>query len=470
MDNNQQLNKLFKAAKEQPVAYSYEEIKQNFLGQSSGPNTPERKRWFKYKIGIIMLGILTTIGVIAWMSYAPINKVKQDNKKDEIVVFDKVITRHQATQKQAPKVKIKAMTKREYQLLGLDMKAFELQHEIKLNEPVRPNLIQKGQTYAKLDATPYLPKLTEDEIKANNKRKKKMIKAAGKYDNKEYSYIPSGSAKLNGEVWSVQAFYMQTKEVSVLEYKTFLFDLIIQGKTEDFHIAKPNFEQWEKIAGESCKELVDTYFSDEKYNDYPINNISREGAELYCKWLTLELVKVYGNTYNDFRLPTRKEWEMAASSIGKKETYPWGTTSVTNSDSCFLTNFNFNDYMKKNNWNSVKCDQIITNWDYKTVPVYSYNPNDFGLYNLSGNVAEMVWDIPRKDLKVIKKEELTEAKKKQIREEYLSSRKAGTAGGGWMDNEEEIQIYAPDKYQGVTNGHPNIGFRVVTTFLSKQLR
>lgn len=468
MDKDQHLNQLFDAAKDQPVAYTYEDIKSNFLSQTTSAQTPVKRRWFNGKIGIIMLGILTTIGVIAWMSYSP--KIEDNHQKNTtahaVIKTEENLTNNKDVEEKTEQ-NIQPITKREYQLLGLDMKAFELNHELTKNEPVRPKQFQQGHEYAQLETTPYLPKLTEAEIKANNKRKKKMIKSAGKYD-KDYSYIPANSANLNGDIVSVAAFHIQTKEVSVLEYKTFLFDLIIQGKTEEFHKAKPDFEQWIKIGGQSCKDLVDTYFSDEKYNDYPINNISREGAELYCKWLTLEVVKEYGNAYNDFRIPTRKEWEMAATWIGNNKVYPWGTSYITNADSCFLANFNLQQYMKANNWSSVKCDQIVNGWEYRTVPVYSYNPNGFGLYNMSGNVAEMVWDVPKKEPKVYKKENLTESQKKQLREEYLASRKAGTAGGGWMDSAEEIEIFAPDKYPEVTNAHPNIGFRVVTTYISKQ--
>jgi formylglycine-generating enzyme required for sulfatase activity len=73
-----------------------------------------------------------------------------------------------------------------------------------------------------------------------------------------------------------------------------------------------------------------------------------------------------------------------------------------------------------------------------TAPVSSYYPNDFGIYNMCGNVAEMVYND-------------------------VETKAAGTAGGGWRNSEEEIKILGPDPYAGVTTANPAIGFRVVMT-------
>ena len=59
------------------------------------------------------------------------------------------------------------------------------------------------------------------------------------------------------------------------------------------------------------------------------------------------------------------------------------------------------------------------------------------------NVAEMVYDTEkRKDL-------------------------PRTVGGGWMSNEEELKILGPDPYSEKTEAHPNIGFRVVFSYMNQ---
>jgi len=47
-----------------------------------------------------------------------------------------------------------------------------------------------------------------------------------------------------------------------------------------------------------------------------------------------------------------------------------------------------------------------------------------------------------------------------------AKKEPGTAGGGWMDSPEEIKILSEDKYKGIVNGHPNIGFRVCFSHIS----
>jgi formylglycine-generating enzyme required for sulfatase activity len=276
--------------------------------------------------------------------------------------------------------------------------------------------------------------LTEDEIKANNKQKKAMLKALEKFDKKSYAFLVSGSFDFNGKMTSVQSFIIQKTEVSNIEYRTFLFDLLIQGRKDDFLKAKPDQNQWNLLPGGENNKMKDHYFSHPAYDNYPVVNISREGAEMYCKWLTQEVYKILDDKkksqFNDIRLPAREEWVMAASVEGKKGPYPWGGPFTKNSEGLILANYR----------RPIEDFDSIPFMDFSdvTAPVESYFPNDFGLYNMSGNVAEMVYND-------------------------IETKAAGTAGGGWRNSEEEIKILGPDPYPGVTTPNPGIGFRVVMT-------
>ncbi len=264
-----------------------------------------------------------------------------------------------------------------------------------------------------------------------------MLKALAKHDKNAYAFIPSGSFDYNGQTISVQAFYMGTTEVTNFEYRTFLFDLILQGKKDQFLKAKPDQSQWNKIDGEQHQPFVEHYFSHPVYNDYPVVNVSREGAELYCKWLSEEVRKYVGDTreakYNDVRLPLRAEWVKAASNEGKNLPYPWGGPYTRNSKGYILAN-----YLRPGE-EALQSTQGTKAFDI-TAPSKSYWPSENGLYNLSGNVAEMVY-------------------------EGMNQSEPGTAGGSWKNTVEEIQILAPDPYRGITEGRPMIGFRVVSTYL-----
>ena len=97
-------------------------------------------------------------------------------------------------------------------------------------------------------------------------------------------------------------------------------------------------------------------------------NLSWDDAKRYATWLS----KVAGKTY---RLLSEAEWEYAARA--KSQTaYSWG------------------DEIGKHKAN---CDDCGSEWDRQTAPVGSFAPNAFGLYDMQGNVAEWVEDIPHTD-------------------------------------------------------------------------
>jgi formylglycine-generating enzyme required for sulfatase activity len=288
-----------------------------------------------------------------------------------------------------------------------------------------------------------------------------MLKDLSKFDKKKYAFIPSGETKIKNKKVSINAFYMQTTEVSVLEYRTFLYDLLIQNRKDDFLIAKPDQTQWTKY-GEQLKPMEVNYFSHPAYDDYPMNNVSKAGVELYCKWLNEEQTKMYGKTINDVRLPTVEEWMYAAKGGKDTNIYPWGIPDTKNSRGCYLANFKpgvrTNDcgdsWNKLSNVSADSLSNYVQTGDdvilpkqskdiysadggYYTVKVNSYSPNYFGLYNISGNVAEMVI---ANDGGLIAK------------------------GGGWNSIGQQLQIEAANDFENVGEPNAEIGFRVVITY------
>jgi len=261
-----------------------------------------------------------------------------------------------------------------------------------------------------------------------------MLKALLKLKAEDYVYLPSGNMFYDGETKSFQSFFIQTTEVSNLEYQTFLNDLIIQKRYNEYETAKVDSNKWVEIYGKGM-ESMNLYFSHPSYNNYPVCNISRAGAELYCLWLTKELQKIdkrksasnNQSRYKYIRLPYRSQWCYAASNRKDNQVYPWGWDSVKNEKNNYVVNFKpfSNSYHDDGAFNQSLCRSYITSMN--------------GIFNLSGNVAEMVY-------------------------ENYNSKTYGTAGGSWENNAEEIKIFGPDPYSGITTPHPAIGFRVVLSF------
>ena len=122
------------------------------------------------------------------------------------------------------------------------------------------------------------------------------------------------------------------------------------------------------------------YYSHTAYDDYPVVGVSWKQAVAFTKWRTQEMNKfLRANKQQgtpDFRLPTESEWEYAARGGQDLSPYPWGGPYTRNNKGCFLANFK----PLRGNY--------VADGGLKTVKVASYNPNGYGLYDMSGNVAE----------------------------------------------------------------------------------
>lgn len=105
-------------------------------------------------------------------------------------------------------------------------------------------------------------------------------------------------------------------------------------------------------------------FESKKDNE-PVTRVSWYEAKAFCRWLS----KKEGRTN---RLPTEAEWEYAARGGLKGKDWPWGEGSPDGRATVFLPD---------------------------PMPVGSYAPNNYGLYDMSGNVMEWVsdWYAPYPD-------------------------------------------------------------------------
>jgi len=140
--------------------------------------------------------------------------------------------------------------------------------------------------------------------------------------------------------------------------------------------------QWEEFYYDSDTEW-DDWEEVKKYSPegiYPIILISWKDAVDFCEWLSEKEGKKY-------RLPTEAEWEYAGRGGLQKKLYPWGD-DAPNGDQC-----NFADKKEYLKEKDIWAEGITINDGHSyCAQVKQYPPNNFGLYQMVGNVLEWCSD------------------------------------------------------------------------------
>ncbi|HEY9113706.1 MAG TPA: SUMF1/EgtB/PvdO family nonheme iron enzyme [Bacteroidales bacterium] len=257
---------------------------------------------------------------------------------------------------------------------------------------------------------------------------------------------------------TVSSFYMDQTEVSNVDYLEYIYWLnrvygvtypsVVQG-------ALPDTLVWRNRLAYN-EPLVQTYFRHPSYHNYPVVGVTWVQANDYAAWrsdrvnenLLIEagildfdpdqqnennfntdayLAGQYEGLVNEgkedlnpsgtgirnvrfedglllpqYRLPTEAEWEYAAlgligntlyNRVVERRVYPWNgdglRTDETKYYGSFVTNF------KRGSGDYMGVAGNLNDGASIPAPVGSYWPNDYGLYNMAGNVSEWVLDVYR---------------------------------------------------------------------------
>jgi len=256
---------------------------------------------------------------------------------------------------------------------------------------------------------------------------------------------------------TISSYYMDQTEVRNLDYLEYLYwtgNVFGPNYPEILKKALPDTLVWrERLAYN--EPYVEYYLRHPAYRDYPVVGVNWLQASDFCNWRSdrvNELILIREGIINHtplpteadyfntdqylagkwtgavltpipsmgpnggdrlvrmedgiflprYRLPTEAEWEYAAYSllgntIGERimdrRIYPWNGAGTRNPDEKFLGQFMAN--YQRSSGDMMGTAGALNDAGDITTPVYSFWPNDYGLYNMGGNVSEWVMDVYR---------------------------------------------------------------------------
>ena len=235
---------------------------------------------------------------------------------------------------------------------------------------------------------------------------------------------------------------------------------ITRGLTGDYDFVNtyivniyPDTTAWVNDFDNAYNEpYVRLYFSNGGYSEYPVVGVSWEQANAFCNWRTDFLRRSLGREgiyVEPYRLPTEAEWEFAARAGINDNKYPWdGDLPMSEDKGCFYANF------KPNDGNYVKDGHIITS------RVGTYAPNDFGLYDMAGNVSEWTSTAFTESVSHLTSDLNPEYRYDAAIEDPYKMKRKIVRGGSWKDVAQNIRSdMRMWEYQNEQRSY--IGFRCV---------
>lgn len=129
-----------------------------------------------------------------------------------------------------------------------------------------------------------------------------------------------------------------------------------------------NAPWWRQVYGASWRHPNGPASDVAEISDHPVTHVSWNDAQAYCLW-------------SGTRLPTEAQWEYAARGGRPSSVFPWGDELEPDGE------HRMNVFQ-----GTFPGENTLGDGYAGTAPVDSFPPNDFGLYNATGNVWEWCAD------------------------------------------------------------------------------
>lgn len=194
------------------------------------------------------------------------------------------------------------------------------------------------------------------------------------------------------------------------------------------------------------------YFTHEGYLEYPVVGVTWEQARAFCNWRTKFFLSSNSDRINEFRLPNESEWEYAARGGRKMAVYPWGGDYARDAKGCFFANF-------KPYRGSLGDDTGVT-----PMKVGQFRPNDFGLFDMAGNVAEWTNSSFQNITNTTVHDLNPDFSYNALKTDPDIMKRKVVRGGSWKDISYFLQC-GVRTYEYQFESRPYIGFRCVRSYI-----
>ena len=273
-----------------------------------------------------------------------------------------------------------------------------------------------------------------------------------------------GKRLINPDVLNYEYSYIDYKDAAKNEYRRRNgLPLKTRGeliKEESVNVY-PDTLVWIRDFTYSYNEpMTRNYFWHPSYDNYPVVGVTWKQAHAFTIWRTKFMndwrEMLAELPVDNFRLPNEFEWEYASRGGQPLNPYPWGGPYLRNSKGCLLSNF------KPGRGN------YPDDGGFYTVKVNSYWPNDFGLYNMAGNVAEWTADAFEENAVSFQHDLNGTYTYNATSEDINTLKRKSLRGGSWKDISYYLQS-GTRTYEYADSAKSYIGFRTVMSFLGRSI-